>query len=417
MRRTVAELVLCIAVVCGASAARAQPATEDAIREPSGPYWLDVGARSARLLYEHGGDALDIQSTAGIVDAIARPGPDGGRLHEILLDELEPGQRYEVTLTGPAGATTTSIQTPPIGGDLSLLVYGDVRTNHAVHRRVVRQMATHEDAHAVLHTGDFVEVGGRPADWHTYFEIAAPLLETRALFPCLGNHEIYGPGGRRRFHRYFMPTAQTEYAAWTYGPVRIISVDSNDEFGEDSHQLEWLQNELESARDHEGVRFVVVLLHHGPISSGRHGDHRRLRPLGVVDWLRAAKVDLVISGHDHMYERGTEDGLKYIVTGGGGAPLYDVNRHHPAQQAFAIQHHFLRLDFEGDAMRLTTIDDEGEDLERCEANGQAGPWRCALEVGRAQGQPPPTGMHWIVWLAIGLVLFAAALFWRSRLRR
>ena len=298
-----------------------------------------------------------------------------------------------------------------------MLVYGDVRTNHAVHRRVVRQMTTHEDVHAVLHTGDFVEVGGRPADWKTYFEIAGPLLKTRALFPCLGNHEIYGPGGRRRFHRYFMPTAQTEYAAWTYGPVRIISVDSNDEFGEDSHQLEWLQNELESARDGEGVRFVVVLLHHGPISSGRHGDHRRLRPLGVVDWMRAAKVDLVVSGHDHMYERGTEDGLKYIVTGGGGAPLYDVNRHHPAQQAFAIQHHFLRLDFEGDAMRLTTIDDEGHDLERCEASGQAGAWRCALEVGRAQGQPPPTGWQWILWLAIGLVLFAAALFWRSRLRR
>lgn len=383
-----------------------------------GPWWVDVEPTRATLVYQSPTSArVRFSSDAGILEAASAAGPDGDKLHVVTIDELEPDRRYALTVehavegAEPARFDAT-IRTPPLGGDWSLLVYGDDRTGHDVHRRVVATMHAHEDVHGVLHTGDFVEVGGRPEDWRTYFEIAQPLLRHRALYPSLGNHEIYGPGGRRRFHRFLMPARREAYSAWTSGPVRVVSVDSNDEFRTDA-QVGWLREELATARDHEGVRFVVVVLHHGPVSSGRHGGHPRFVDAGVDALLREHRVDLVLSGHDHDYERGDDRGLAYVVTGGGGAPLYDVNRHHPAQQAFAVRHHFLRLDFEGDAIRLTAFGDDGEAFERCDR--VSGEWRCELEVGIEEGSAPPLG--WRVWTAIvaGL-LFVAFLVWRIRRR-
>ncbi|MEM6959711.1 MAG: metallophosphoesterase, partial [Myxococcota bacterium] len=341
---------------------------------------------------------------------------DGRALGAIRLRGLRPDTAYTVR----AGNATGTLRTAPVEAEqLSFIVYGDNRTQHQQHRAVVRAVAAEPNVRFILHTGDLVEMGGRATDWDTAFEISSELFRRTPIFPSLGNHEIYGPGesGRAAYHRHLVPPgARVAYYDRRFGPVRIVALDSNEPFDEDSAQLRWLRRRLDEGSD---ARFTFVVLHHGPISSGRHGGHEGMREQGVPELLRDAGVDLVFSGHDHMYERGDSEGYRYIVSGGGGAPLYGVNRRLESQLAFVPAYHYLRIDIDGEELRMTAKLPEGETLEACELS--AGGWRCEGGSARgpiAEGEPPEGDWGLLRSLAFAGVSFLGLfLLWRSRKRR
>ncbi len=302
------------------------------------------------------------------------PHSDEAAVGDARLRELEPDTRYSYTVRAGSNEEHGELWTaPPPGVPFTFLVYGDDRTMHAVHRTVVEQMLEETDARMVLHTGDFVEMGGRPRDWDTYFEIAAPLLRRAALFPSLGNHELYGPGGLARYHRYLnRPDTRETWYRQDYGDVTLLALDSNVDWEAGVAQHDWLRATLAEL---EGDRFVIAFVHHGPYSSGRHGGHEEMLAMNLPQQLRDGGVDLVFSGHDHMYERGEANGLKYVVTGGGGAPLYRVNDAIAHQLAFEPVHHFLRMHVEGGRLEMRVIRKDGSLLEECSfAKGE--PWQC-----------------------------------------
>jgi hypothetical protein len=96
-------------------------------------------------------------------------------------------------------------------------------------------------------------------------------------------------------------------------------------------------------------------------------------------------VDLVLSGHDHIYDRGTFQSLKYIVTGGGGAPLYPVQRNDPTARKVEAAYHFIEVTATREAVRLVVLRADGSVLERC-GFGRARPWDCDPP------EPPPAGV-------------------------
>ncbi len=69
--------------------------------------------------------------------------------------------------------------------------------------------------------------------------------------------------------------------------------------------------------------YIIVFFHHPPYSSGNHGSANLIRLLWV-SLFSIFNVDIVFNGHDHDYERGNAKDVNFIVTGGGGAPLYNV---------------------------------------------------------------------------------------------
>ncbi|RME24155.1 MAG: hypothetical protein D6806_10060, partial [Deltaproteobacteria bacterium] len=92
----------------------------------------------------------------------------------------------------------------------------------------------------------------------------------------------------------------------------------------DTQQKSWFERQLDEATADPSVEHLIVLAHECMYSSkaGRTGD---LVLRGYLDRMKQAGVKLVICGHDHYYERGEADnGLAYIISGGGGAPLYDT---------------------------------------------------------------------------------------------
>ena len=145
---------------------------------------------------------------------------------------------------------------------------------------------------------------------------------TNRFWPSLGNHDFVGlscDGGACRgpYLDYFTLPGNERYYDVDLGPVHLFAVNSvpgePDGITADSVQAAWLRDAL-AASD---ACFDVVFFHHPPYSSGRHGSIQAMR------WpFNAWGADVVLSGHEHSYERLDVDGTPYFVVGAGGRSLY-----------------------------------------------------------------------------------------------
>jgi tartrate-resistant acid phosphatase type 5 len=138
---------------------------------------------------------------------------------------------------------------------------------------------------------------------------------TNRFWPSTGNHD-YTDGGIGNYTGYFaLPGNERTYSV-TVGPVELFIVDSQAALGssaEMSAQKAW----LEAAAKASTAPWRVAVFHHPPFSSAAHGSTAAMR-WPYADW----GIDLVLTGHDHSYERVLTDGMTYIVDGLGGAGRY-----------------------------------------------------------------------------------------------
>ena len=121
----------------------------------------------------------------------------------------------------------------------------------------------------------------------------------------------------------------------------FLFLDSNTDFvGAD--QTSWAADQLLQANGDKTIRHIFVIVHHGPFSSGPHGPNHRLLDSGLIDRFVASGVDIIFSGHDHIYDRGEHKELRYVVTAGGGAPLYPTVQRQPYSRVALSEYHYVR---------------------------------------------------------------------------
>ena len=174
--------------------------------------------------------------------------------------------------------------------------------------------------------GDLAYVDGTREEFLRCFDPVWGRFKPRIL-PVPGNHEYNAPG-TPYFFEYFadtVPGLGQGYYARQVGAWRVIALNSNIDVAPGSPQGLWLEREL---AEHPS-RCTLALWHHPRHSSGRHGPTAHMEPF----WrdLHEAGVELVVSGHDHDYERfspqgpeGRADaagGIRQFVVGTGGARL------------------------------------------------------------------------------------------------
>ena len=136
------------------------------------------------------------------------------------------------------------------------------------------------------------------------------------FFPTLGNHD-YDSFLAQPYLDYFELPGNERYYDFNWGPVYFLALDSDsrtpDGVSQISTQAQWAQSRLAESQ----AAWKVVYFHHAPYSSGYHGP---------VDWMRWPFAEwgasVVLSGHDHTYERLLIDGIPYFVNGVGGGPIY-----------------------------------------------------------------------------------------------
>jgi predicted phosphodiesterase len=291
-------------------------------------------------------------------------------LHELRVVGLTPGARYRYEVTGPGLETTrgTFNTMPDAFVPFRFVLYGDTRGNAVAHAAVMRAVAR-EGADFLVHTGDLVGDGRREDLWQQFFTIERDALRNAAWVPVVGNHELQSPSrlGIQNFRRYVhceedSPRPELDYTL-RYGNVRLLLANAFDNWTA-APMRAWLDGQLSRMRAEGPEDFLLVVLHWGMHSSANHGENGALRRAGVADLFRRHRVDLVVAGHDHVYERGEERGLRYIVTGGGGAGLYALRTHRAYSQVLASQHHYVRVDVARDALSFVALRPDGSVLDR-----------------------------------------------------
>lgn len=132
------------------------------------------------------------------------------------------------------------------------------------------------------------------------------------FFPCIGNHDTH-TGAGRPYLDYFTLPGNERYYDFVRGQVHFFVLNSDptepDGTGRFSRQARWLRARLTAST----AAWRVVYFHQGPYSSGAHGNSRFMR-WPFQEW----GASLVLSGHDHHYERLLVNGLVYCVNGLGG---------------------------------------------------------------------------------------------------
>jgi hypothetical protein len=245
-----------------------------------------------------------------------------------------------------------------------------------------------------------VENGGSASQWQTFFDIEAPLTRERPMFAVVGNHELVDGAGAE-YIRYFGPA---ELPKAVIAPVPVITGVPLHDAGAAPLSLDqlsgtfrwatarffmingmvsytsgptraWLDKVLTESDAEAGLVWRVVVVHHGFRSSGPHGDNKLLYDANVAEVLRAHKIDLVISGHDHIYERGFADGLSYLVSGGGGAPVYRVKKAEPTSRRYESVRHFVEASVSSVAIQFVATRADGSTIERCALRKGDG-WDC-----------------------------------------
>ncbi len=317
--------------------------------------------------------------------------------HVVHAAGLEPATTYEyaISLGGPVIASGRVTTAPASGSHASLhfAVYGDDRSDPVAHSMIVRAIGQTR-ADFLLNTGDIVEDGASAADWQSFFQIEAPLLRERPLLLSIGNHELYDDESGSNFARYFgypdATGAPRPYGTVRIGDARFFFLNAMHDWSA-GEERDWLERELAHADDEAGLVWRIAVVHHGPWSSGPHGGSQRLVSAHVPDLLARHKVDLLLSGHDHIYERGDSGTMKYIVSGGGGAPLYRIAGAISTTRKAEPAYHFIDVTLTPGQLQLVAQRADGSLLDKCSFDkGQ--PWACdpaAVAPPAPQAAPAP----------------------------
>lgn len=311
------------------------------------------------------------------------PAESDGRRGRAVLTGLQPDRTYPYTISlGQRTLAQHAFRTSkPAGEPFSFIVFGDSGTGSRAQYRLAMQM-TAADPDFVLHTGDLVYSGGERQNYkERFFSAYRELIRRVNFWPSLGNHDIAEPDYGAPYLEVFdlpengPPELPPERNYWfDYGTARIAVLDSTlDEALLRDHVAPWLVKVLAES----DALWKFVVLHHPPYTAGGHAPSEKIQRT-LVPVFETSDVDMVFTGHDHMYERTYPmragevaedgDGVVYIISGAGGAMLYEAlpSQQRPAYLAVLHNqvHSFTKVSIIGNELTLEQIALGSEVLDR-----------------------------------------------------
>lgn len=239
------------------------------------------------------------------------------------------------------------------------------RPHYDDERRAVVQAVAEARPAFVVNAGDVVCHGGRAADWERFCSENRAIFERGiAYFPAVGNHDLYGGVEEALQYRatVFPHVGAQRWYSIRFAPALIVVLDSNfDDLGsgESGQQDAWLERELSQAERDEAIVHVLLVCHHPPYTNARGLSDSREVQEHFVSRL-TPKVKVFFSGHVHNYERFERGGVQYLVSGGGGGPLRELNLENPPHRDLYQgdrdhPFHFCRFRLEGQGLRCDVL--------------------------------------------------------------
>jgi 3',5'-cyclic AMP phosphodiesterase CpdA len=268
--------------------------------------------------------------------------------------ERGPGDRAPLVTNVAGQPAGDDIASPP----LRIAVAGDVGTGDVEERATADEMDRLEGADeysALLMLGDNVYDNGDPSQLQrTVFEPFSGVLDgDTQLLPVLGNHDVDDGFGDAQADAIGMPASW--YATQLSDEVLVIALESNR--WDDPNQLDFLDTTLASAT----ATWKIVIMHHPPHSGGWHGSDLNVRA-AFTSLFEQYGVQLVLTGHDHDYQRSEEiNGVTYVVS--GGAAKLRPTELGDSMVVAESTYHFVDLSVYDDHLDLRAVDQSGNDID------------------------------------------------------
>src|ERR1035437_2210362 len=275
----------------------------------------------------------------------------------------EPGAAFRIADSELSSPTT-------------IIAYGDTRftdpanvrsTNPKVRRWLVQKIAGEKPA-AIVINGDLPLAGDVTNDYAVYKEETQIWRDHHIrVFQTLGNHEFHG-NAQQSLENWWnaFPEMRNRrwYAAQIGARVYVMAIDSDTSLLPGSDQDRWIRQQLSSLPS--TVDFLLVIMHHPPVADIQTHitvDHNpRPNEIALRDLLSemAPKMHarvIVSAGHIHNYERNVVNDVTYLVSGGGGATPYYVERTKDDlyQSIVFPNYHYVKLTLLADRLHTEMI--------------------------------------------------------------
>jgi 3',5'-cyclic AMP phosphodiesterase CpdA len=244
--------------------------------------------------------------------------------HEVLIPGLSPKHKYFYSIAGPTGGSADQyfVTAPAIGTVQSTRIwvvsdFGQSNSTGDDARRLQTvgywKAFNNNDVHAdvVLSLGDQSEDDTEAQLQTNYFNGIQDVLRSTPLFTIAGNHEDHD--GELNYKADFTlpvqgeaggyPSGTEDYYSFTYGNIHFVGLTVENNVSISGAQKTWLQNDLANNKSD----WLIAYMHRPMHSAGYHPTDGDATALAMkANWLpllEAAGVDLILSGHNHVYER------------------------------------------------------------------------------------------------------------------
>lgn len=376
------------------------------------PYLQRVGPDTALVAFRLDANCTPEvhYGTQGAMNLVARSA-DSGRIHAVPLNGLTPGTEYAYEVLGCGASTGTEhFTTAPAPGTrhVHFAAMGDFGTGGTDERKVAASiLANKPDLFLAL--GDNAYPYGTEEEIQTnLFAPLANLLSEVPFFPVPGNHEYLTNEAQPYLNNLYLPISSSgsqRYYSFDWGDVHFVGLDSNCATGMASAehcttaaQQAWLEQDLAASQ----ADWKIVYLHHPAWSSGEHGSQPEIRR-HYVPLFEKYGVDLVLSGHDHDYERSQpmlgatvapsgQRGITYLVVGGGGANLRPMATASPSWSVIRNDkdHGYLDIDVTDGTLTAKVLTPDGKQIDSFKLTKQLPPLpQPSPGTGETPAEPTP----------------------------
>lgn len=315
----------------------------------------------------------------------------GVYLHRVALAKLRSNTpyAYKICLDGRdmLPQRSLSFQTGPMVGSnvpFTFIAMGDFGNGSPSQRQLSNQLR--RDAFQfILTVGDNSQGEGTYLQYdETVFQVYQDIFCKAGLFTAMGNHDYPTDNGTPYLSLFDPPRNALQdqdigrYYSFDYGNVHFVVVDSNipldvDDAIADDDMFDWLRMDLSQTAQ----PWKIVSCHHPPYNTGDHGSDERVRTK-LIPIFEEFGVDLVLSGHQHNYQRSKplrggqvttsdEGGIVYIISGAGSTARHAVgDADWLAASVGSVKHGlYNRITASGDHLRIEAIDHQGETHDAC----------------------------------------------------
>lgn len=269
------------------------------------------------------------------------------------------GSNVGTSSTPVTNGRPPAIAFPVREGSVRFAVIGDTGTGNHAQQQLADMMVRYRSAFPfefVLMLGDNLYGGEEARDYVRKFERPYKNLLASGVkfYATLGNHDE----SAQRFYRHFNMEGR-EYYTFRRGNVRLFSLNSD---YMDAGQLNWVEEQLRKSNSD----WKICFFHHPLYSSGKkHGPDDDLRRVLEPLFVRHG-VNLVLSGHEHFYERlEPQKGIYYFISGAGGKLRRGgVYRTKLTADSYDGDLHFMLVQIDGDIMHFQVITRTGETVDQ-----------------------------------------------------